>query len=156
MATIQFSHISKSFSAGTDAVKNFNLDVSDGEFLVIVGSSGCDKSTVLRMVAGLEEITSGELKINGKVVNELEPKNRNVAMVFQNYALFPNLTVEENMEFALKMQRVPKRNAVKKLPTWQKSLASKNCSSTKPKAYPEDSVRESLLVELLYVSRRFS
>lgn len=75
MATIQFSHISKSFSAGTDAVKNFNLDVSDGEFLVIVGSSGCGKSTVLRMVAGLEEITSGELKINGKVVNDWNLKS---------------------------------------------------------------------------------
>lgn len=122
MATIQFSHISKSFSAGTDAVKNFNLNVSDGEFLVIVGSSGCDKSTVLRMVAGLEEITSGELKINGKVVNELEPKNRNVAMVFQNYALFPNLTVEENMEFALKMQRVPKKERRQKVADMAKIL----------------------------------
>ena len=122
MATIQFSHISKSFSAGTDAVKNFNLDVSDGEFLVIVGSSGCGKSTVLRMVAGLEEITSGELKINGKVVNELEPKNRNVAMVFQNYALFPNLTVEENMEFALKMQRVPKKERRQKVADMAKIL----------------------------------
>lgn len=83
------------------------------------------RSTVLRMVAGLEEITSGELKINGKVVNELEPKKRNVAMVFQNYALFPNLTVEENMEFALKMQRVPKKERRQKVADMAKTLASK-------------------------------
>lgn len=122
MANIQFSHISKSFSSGTDAVKNFNLEVEDGEFLVIVGSSGCGKSTILRMVAGLEEITTGELKINGIVVNELAPKKRNVAMVFQNYALFPNLTVEENMEFALKMQRVPKKERRQKVAEMAKTL----------------------------------
>ena len=96
MANIQFSHISKTFMSGTEAVKNFNLEVEDGEFLVIVGSSGCGKSTVLRMVAGLEDISAGELKIDGKVVNDWEPKKRNIAMVFQNYALFPNLTVEDN------------------------------------------------------------
>lgn len=108
MASIQFSHVSKVYLSGTEAVKNFNLDVSDGELMVIVGSSGCGKSTILRMAAGLEDITTGELRIDGKVVNNLEPKKRSVAMVFQNYALFPNLTVAANMEFALKMQRVPK------------------------------------------------
>ena len=133
MASIQFSHISKSFSAGTDAVKNFNLDVADGEFLVIVGSSGCGKSTVLRMVAGLEEITSGELKINGKVVNELSSKKRNVAMVFQNYALFPNLTVEENMEFALKMQRVPKKERRQKVADMAKILGIEDLLKHKAK-----------------------
>lgn len=122
MANIQFSHINKSFLSGTEAVKNFNLDVEDGEFLVMVGSSGCGKSTVLRMVAGLEEITTGELKIDGKVVNDLDPKKRNVAMVFQNYALFPNLTVEENMEFALKMQKIPKKERRKKVAEMAKIL----------------------------------
>ena len=125
MATIQFSHISKSFSAGTDAVKNFNLDVSDGEFLVIVGSSGCGKSTVLRMVAGLEEITSGELKINGKVVNELEPKKRNVAMVFQNYALYPHMTVYDNMAFCLKQKRSQKKKSIRVYMKWRLDLISK-------------------------------
>ena len=122
MASIQFSHVSKVFLSGTEAVKNFNLDVEDGEFVVIVGSSGCGKSTVLRMVAGLEEITTGELKIDGKVVNELDPKKRNIAMVFQNYALFPNLTVEENMEFALKMQRVPKKERREKVAAMAQTL----------------------------------
>lgn len=122
MASIQFSHISKVFRPDTEAVKNFNLEVEDGEFLVIIGSSGCGKSTILRMVAGLEDITAGELKIDGKIVNELEPKKRNVAMVFQNYALFPNLTVEENMEFALKMQRMPKKERREKVAVMAKLL----------------------------------
>lgn len=122
MANIEFSHISKVFRSGTEAVKNFNLEVEDGEFLVIVGSSGCGKSTVLRMVAGLEEITTGELKIDGTVVNDFDPKKRNVAMVFQNYALFPNLTVEENMEFALKMQRMPKKERREKVAEMAKIL----------------------------------
>jgi multiple sugar transport system ATP-binding protein len=122
MAKIQFSHISKTFLSGTEAVKNFNLEVEDGEFLVIVGSSGSGKSTILRMVAGLDEITTGELKIDGKVVNDLDPKHRNIAMVFQNYALFPNMTVEANMEFALKMQRVPKKERRKKVEEMAKVL----------------------------------
>lgn len=122
MASIQFSHVSKVFLSGAEAVKNFNLDVADGEFVVIVGSSGCGKSTVLRMVAGLEEITTGELRIDGKVVNDLDPKRRNIAMVFQNYALFPNLTVEGNMEFALKMQRVPKKERREKVAAMAQTL----------------------------------
>lgn len=122
MAKIQFSHISKTFMSGTEAVNNFNLEIEDGEFVVIVGSSGCGKSTVLRMVAGLEEITAGELRIDGVVVNELSPKKRNVAMVFQNYALFPNLTVEGNMEFALKMQKVPKKIRQEKVAEMAKVL----------------------------------
>lgn len=133
MANIQFSHISKSFLSGTDAVTNFNLEIQNGEFLVIVGPSGCGKSTVLRMVAGLEEITSGELKIDGKVVNELEPKKRNVAMVFQNYALFPNLTVEGNMEFALKMQRVPKKERREKVLQMAKTLGLEELLKKKAK-----------------------
>ncbi len=109
MATIEFSHVSKVFGQDTKAVKNFNLRVEDGEFIAIIGSSGCGKSTLLRMVAGLENITTGEVLFDGRVVNDLPPKKRNVAMVFQNYALFPNLTVEDNLGFALKMQRVPKK-----------------------------------------------
>ena len=109
MASIRFSHICKKYLSDKEAVRNFNLEVKDGEFVVLIGPSGCGKSTVLRMVAGLEEITLGELEMGGRVVNDLPPKERNVAMVFQNYALFPNMTVEANLGFALKMQRVPKK-----------------------------------------------
>lgn len=133
MAKIQFSHISKEFSKGTEAVKNFNLEVEDGEFVVIVGSSGCGKSTLLRMVAGLEDITAGELRIDGEVVNNAAPKKRNVAMVFQNYALFPNLTVEGNMEFALKMQKVPKQIRKKKVAEMAKVLKIEELLNRKPK-----------------------
>lgn len=122
MSKIQFSHISKTFSSGTHAVNNFNLEVEDGEFLVIVGSSGCGKSTILCLVAGLEEITTGELKIDEKIINELPPQKCNIAMVFQNYALFPNLIVEENMEFALKMQHISKKERKNKVNTWAKIL----------------------------------
>lgn len=133
MANIQFSHISKKFMSGTEAVKNFNLEIEDGEFLVIVGSSGCGKSTVLRMVAGLEEISAGELRIDGQVINEMDCKKRNVAMVFQNYALFPNLTVEENMEFALKMQKVPKKERREKVAAMAKTLGLEDLLKRKAK-----------------------
>ena len=133
MANIQFSHISKIFASDTEAVKNFNLEVADGEFLVIVGSSGCGKSTILRMVAGLEEITAGELKIDGVVVNDWDSKKRNVAMVFQNYALFPNLTVEDNMGFALKMQHVPKKERKEKVEEMAKILKVEDILKRKAK-----------------------
>lgn len=133
MAKIQFSQISKTFMSGTDAVKNFNLEVEDGEFVVLVGASGCGKSTILRMVAGLEEITTGELRFDEKIVNEMAPKKRNVAMVFQNYALFPNLTVEENMAFALKMQRVPKKERQEKVLAMAKILGVEDILKRKAK-----------------------
>ena len=92
---------------GVLAVQDFNLDVKDKEFIVLVGPSGCGKSTTLRMVAGLEEISGGELYIDGKLVNEVEPKDRDIAMVFQNYALYPHMTVYENMAFPLKLRKMP-------------------------------------------------
>ncbi len=122
MANIQFSHISKTFDGKKDVVKNFNLEAEDGEFIVIVGPSGCGKSTVLRMVAGLEEITAGELLFDGAVVNNSEPSKRNVAMVFQNYALFPNMTVEENIGFALKMKRMPRKEREERVAQMAKIL----------------------------------
>ena len=90
------------------AVQEFNLDIADREFIVLVGPSGCGKSTTLRMVAGLEEITEGELYIDGKLVNDVAPKDRDIAMVFQNYALYPHMTVYDNMAFSLKLKKVPK------------------------------------------------
>ena len=93
---------------GVVAVQEFNLDIADKEFIVLVGPSGCGKSTTLRMVAGLEEISEGELYIDGQLMNDVEPKNRDIAMVFQSYALYPHMTVYENMAFPLKLRKVPK------------------------------------------------
>ena len=107
MAEIDLEHITKRYDDGFEAVKDFNLDVSDGEFMILVGPSGCGKSTALRMVAGLEDITDGELKIGGQVMNDRAPKDRDIAMVFQNYALYPHMTVRDNMGFALKLAKVP-------------------------------------------------
>src|ERR1700728_4527750 len=107
MAEIALEHITKRYGDGYEAVKDMNLDVADGEFMILVGPSGCGKSTALRMVAGLEDITDGELKIGGQVMNDRTPKERDIAMVFQNYALYPHMTVAENMGFALKLAKVP-------------------------------------------------
>src|SRR5450631_2097330 len=107
MAEIALEHITKRYDDGYEAVKDMNLDVADGEFMILVGPSGCGKSTALRMVAGLEDITAGELKIGGQVVNDKAPKDRDIAMVFQNYALYPHMTVRENMGFALKLAKTP-------------------------------------------------
>ena len=107
MAEITFQNVSKRYGDGFEAVKDMNLSVIDGEFMILVGPSGCGKSTALRMVAGLEDITDGELKIGGEVVNDRAPKDRDIAMVFQNYALYPHMTVRENMGFALKLAKVP-------------------------------------------------
>ena len=108
MANIQLKNIKKIYDKGVVAVDNFNLEISDNEFIVFVGPSGCGKSTTLRMIAGLEEITDGELYIDGKYMNNVAPKDRDIAMVFQNYALYPHMTVEENMGFSLKMHKVKK------------------------------------------------
>ncbi len=108
MAEIVLEHITKRFPDGALAVNDFNLDIADGEFVILVGPSGSGKSTVLNMIAGLEDITSGELLIGGKVVNDKSPKDRDIAMVFQSYALYPHMTVRENMGFALKLAKVPK------------------------------------------------
>ncbi len=115
MAEITLEHISKRYGDGFEAVKDLNLDVADGEFIILVGPSGSGKSTALRMVAGLEDITSGELKIGGLVVNDKAPKDRDIAMVFQNYALYPHMTVRENMGFALKLAKTPQDEIDKKV-----------------------------------------
>ena len=113
MATLKLQNINKIYDDNFHAVYDFNLDINDKEFIVFVGPSGCGKSTTLRMIAGLEEISSGELYIDGELMNKVEPKDRGIAMVFQNYALYPHMTVRQNMSFALEMRGVPKeeRNA---------------------------------------------
>ncbi|MCE0496053.1 ABC transporter ATP-binding protein [Vibrio salinus] len=108
MAEVKFNKLEKTYSNGFKAVHGVDLTIRDGEFLVIVGPSGCAKSTTLRMLAGLENITGGEILIGGRVVNNLPPKDRGIAMVFQNYALYPHMTVRENLGFGLKLQKLPK------------------------------------------------
>src|SRR5262245_45297954 len=113
MPGVELARVSKAFgregraSSGGLAVKDVTLSVDEGEFLVLVGPSGCGKSTLLRMVAGLEEVTSGEIRIGGRLVNDVAPRDRDVAMVFQNYALYPHMTVFENLAFGLKLRKVP-------------------------------------------------
>ena len=109
MAEIELINVSKSWG-DFNAVKNFNLIIKDKEFLVLLGPSGCGKTTTMRMIAGLEDLTNGVIKIGSKIVNDLEPKDRDVSMVFQSYGLYPNMTVYENVRFPLKIRKVPKEN----------------------------------------------
>src|SRR5665213_375540 len=108
MANIRIKDLCKNYKDSDNAVNNVNLEINDKEFLVLVGPSGCGKSTILRMIAGLEEITSGEIWINDRLINDVPPKDRNIAMVFQNYALYPHMTVFDNMAFGLKLRKYPK------------------------------------------------
>src|SRR6187401_1623312 len=106
MAEITLEHVRKVFADGTEAVQEFDLEIPDGSFMVLVGPSGCGKTTVLRMVAGLEDMTDGTIRIGDRVVNDVPPGDRDVAMVFQNYALYPHMTVYENMALSLKIHKV--------------------------------------------------
>ena len=115
MASIKIDRVDKVYPNDFQAIHELSLEVEDGEFLVLVGPSGCGKSTALRMVAGLEEVTSGVLHIGERVVNNVEPKNRDIAMVFQNYALYPHMTVKENIGFALKLAKVPKKEIARRV-----------------------------------------
>src|SRR3954454_11776318 len=115
MAEITFNGVWKRYPDGFEAVKDMNVDIRDGEFMILVGPSGCGKSTALRMVAGLEDVTRGELIIGGERVNDLAPRERDIAMVFQNYALYPHMSVRENMGFALKLAKVPKAEIARKV-----------------------------------------
>jgi multiple sugar transport system ATP-binding protein len=115
MAQIVLDHLTKRYPDGFEAVKDMSLEISDGEFVILVGPSGCGKSTALKMIAGLEDITDGELRIGDKVVNALAPKDRDIAMVFQNYALYPHMTVRENMAFPLKLAKVDDAEITKKV-----------------------------------------
>jgi multiple sugar transport system ATP-binding protein len=115
VAEIVLDGVSKRFADGYEAVKDINLDIKDGEFMILVGPSGCGKSTALRMIAGLEDITEGELKIGDEVVNGIAPKDRDIAMVFQNYALYPHMSVRDNMAFPLKLAKAPQEEIDKKV-----------------------------------------
>ena len=134
MADLSLRHIYKIYSGDVTAVKDFNLEIADKEFIVFVGPSGCGKSTTLRMIAGLEEISKGELYIGGKLVNDVEPKERDIAMVFQNYALYPHMTVYDNMAFALKLRKAPKDEIDRKVRDAAKKLDIEHLLDRKPKA----------------------
>ncbi len=133
MASLSLQHISKTYSNGVEAVKDFNLEIADKEFVIFVGPSGCGKSTTLRMIAGLEEITEGELLIDGERMNETEPKDRDIAMVFQNYALYPYMTVYDNMAFGLKLHKVPSREIDAKVRETARILEIEDLRDRKPK-----------------------
>ena len=112
MASLSLKNINKTYPNGFVAVKEFNLEIEDKEFIIFVGPSGCGKSTTLRMIAGLEEITGGELYIGNKLMNDVEPKDRDIAMVFQNYALYPHMSVFDNMAFGLKLRKTDRKSVV--------------------------------------------
>ena len=134
MASLSLKNINKVYPNGFVAVKDFNLEIEDKEFIIFVGPSGCGKSTTLRMIAGLEDISSGELRIGDKLVNDVEPKDRDIAMVFQNYALYPHMTVYDNMAFGLKLRKVPKEEIDKMVREAAKILDLEALLDRKPKA----------------------
>ncbi len=134
MSTVKFVNVNKIYDNNVQAVFDFNLEVADKEFIVLVGPSGCGKSTTLRMLAGLEDITAGEIIIDDVVVNDVLPKNRDIAMVFQNYALYPHMTVYDNMAFALKMKHLPKEEIDARVREAAKVLALEEYLQRKPKA----------------------
>ncbi len=134
MAGLSLKNICKVYPNGFEAVKDFNLEISDQEFIIFVGPSGCGKSTTLRMIAGLEDISSGEVRIGDRLVNEVEPKDRDIAMVFQNYALYPHMTVYDNMAFGLKLRKVPKDEIDKMVKEAAKILDLTPLLDRKPKA----------------------
>ena len=134
MAEIEFHEVSKVYDGGTKAVSELNLAIDDGEMMVLVGPSGCGKTTALRMAAGLEKITSGELRIGDRIVNHVTPKDRNIAMVFQNYALYPHMTVEDNLAFSLKLHHLPKAEIKRRVHDAAKTLEIEELLKRKPKA----------------------
>ena len=134
MSSVSLQHIYKIYAGGVTAVSDFNLDIEDKEFIVLVGPSGCGKSTTLRMVAGLEEISDGELYIGDKLVNDVAPKDRDIAMVFQNYALYPHMTVYDNMAFGLKLRKTPKDEIDKRVKEAARILSIEQLLNRKPAA----------------------
>ena len=134
MGAININNVGKIYPNGTRALEDVNIEINDGEFVVLVGPSGCGKTTLLRMVAGLEDITEGEISIENKVVNEIAPKDRDIAMVFQNYALYPHMSVYDNMAFSLKLRKLPKDEIDQKVKDAAKTLEIDELLERKPKA----------------------
>jgi ABC-type proline/glycine betaine transport system ATPase subunit len=134
MAEIKLENVTKRFAGDTVAVKDLDLDINDGEFMVFVGPSGCGKTTALRMIAGLESITEGDIRIGDRVVNDVPPKDRDIAMVFQNYALYPHMTVYDNMAFGLKLSKTDKSEIDRRVKEAAKVLGLEEFLDRKPRA----------------------
>ncbi len=134
MASVKLKNVYKRYPGGVTAVNDFNMDIEDKEFIILVGPSGCGKTTTLRMIAGLEDISEGELYIGDKLVNDVDPKNRDIAMVFQNYALYPHMTVFENMSFGLRLRRIPKDEIKRRVHEAAKILDIEHLLDRRPKA----------------------
>ena len=134
MASVKLTNVKKIYGKDTVAVQDFNLDIADKEFIVFVGPSGCGKSTTLRMIAGLEEISAGTVEIDGVVVNDLQPRDRDIAMVFQNYALYPHLSVFENMAFSLRLKKVPQDEVYARVTNAAEILGITEYLTRKPRA----------------------
>ena len=147
MAEIQLKHVYKKYEDKVVAVQDFNLKIKDQEFVIFVGPSGCGKSTTLRMIAGLEEISDGELLIDGKMMNQVQSCDRDIAMVFQNYALYPHMTVFENMAYSLRLKKVPKKDSWTRRGSGQKTgrtfgraeaeSGNGTCNCTESKNFPD-------------------
>src|SRR5438552_12162254 len=134
MAAVRFEHVGKVYPDGTRAVDDLNLEVQDAEFMVLVGPSGCGKTTALRMVAGLEEISEGTVRIGERVVNDLPSRDRDIAMVFQNYALYPHMSVYDNMAFGLKLRKVAKEEIDRRVQAAARILGLEEFLSRRPRA----------------------
>ena len=135
MATLSFRKVKKTYAGNVPVIHGIDMDVKDGEFIVIVGPSGCGKSTLMRMVAGLESVTSGEILIDDQVVNHLEPAERDIAMVFQNYALYPHMTVFENMAYGLKIRKFSKEEIKKRVDAAAQILELGHLLDRRPRAF---------------------
>ena len=134
MAEIAYDSVSKVYDDGTQAVHDLDLEIGDGELMVLVGPSGCGKTTALRMLAGLEEISDGEIRIGDRIVNDLTPKDRDIAMVFQSYALYPHMTVEQNLAFGLKLRKLPKKEIKERVQQRRADAARSRSSSSASRA----------------------
>src|SRR5689334_13617851 len=134
MAEIAYEHVSKVYPDGTQAVHDLELEIADGELMVLVGPSGCGKTTALRMLAGLEEISGGEIRIGDQIVNDLTPKERDIAMVFQSYALYPHMTVEQNLAFGLRLRKLPKQEVAERVRRAARILQIEEFLKRKPRA----------------------
>src|SRR6056300_263913 len=134
MATVSLENVNKVYENGFQAIHDLSLDINDGEFLVLVGPSGCGKSTALRMIAGLEQITSGEMRIGDRVVNDVQPKDRDIAMVFQNYALYPHMNAYDNLAYGLRLRKFPKDEIKERVDVAAEILGLAELLDRKPKA----------------------
>jgi len=154
MARVVLENVFKIYPGSVTAVNDANLEIHDREFMVLVGPSGCGKSTTLRMIAGLEEISRGVIFIDGQRVNDVPPKNRDIAMVFQNYALYPHMTVEKNMAFGLKLRRFPKAEIQQRVYEASEILVSKTCCNASRKSCQVGSDNVWLWVERSFANPR--